>query len=94
MRSKWHWHRRVHCGTSAPRFFEPYWFAAQLEVAASQGRALLTHNRVDFEREFLVRFKKHRSHPGILVATRQTSQEMVHRLLIILDSTTAGEMQD
>ena len=60
--------------------------AEQLAYAISQNKTLLTHNRIDFENS--------QSHQGIIIATRQTAQEIVRRLLIILNNITADEMKD
>lgn len=64
----------------------------QLETAASRQLTLLTHNRVDFEEQIRKYFAAGKSHAGIIIATRHSPQEIVRRLLIILDSTTADEM--
>jgi predicted nuclease of predicted toxin-antitoxin system len=68
--------------------------AEQLEYAASQGAAILTHNRIDFEvlaREY---FEREKLHYGIIIAVRNPYQEIVQRLLTILNSTTADEMEN
>ncbi len=68
--------------------------AEQLEYAVSQQRAILTHNRIDFEvlaREY---FAQERLHYGIIIAVRNPYQEIVQRLLTILNSTTIDEMEN
>lgn len=64
----------------------------QLEYAASQGRAMLTHNRVHFEglaREWLA---SGRAHAGILIAVRRRAPDIAQRLLTILNHVAADEM--
>jgi predicted nuclease of predicted toxin-antitoxin system len=66
----------------------------QLEYAISRRAAILTHNRSDFEvlaREY---FEQEKTHYGIIVAFRNPYQEVVRRLLTILNSTTADEMEN
>ncbi|MEL7509947.1 MAG: DUF5615 family PIN-like protein [Cyanobacteria bacterium J06554_1] len=66
--------------------------AEQLEYSTSQGAAILTHNRTDFEDLAREYFDTGKSHSGIIVAIRRPYTEVVRRLLTILDSTTADEM--
>ena len=68
--------------------------AEQLEYATSQGAAILTHNRTDFEALAREYFNTGKSHSGIIVAVRKPYTEIVRRLLTILDSTTADEMEN
>lgn len=42
----------------------------QLEYAVRQERALLTHNRVDFEKLALTYFERSQTHYGIVLAVR------------------------
>ena len=68
--------------------------AEQLAFAAAQERALLTHNRIDFEnlaREWLA---AGRHHSGMFIAVRRRPHDILRRLLVILDQVTADEMQD
>lgn len=67
---------------------------AQLEYATQQGAAILTHNRIDFEVLAQTYFEQGKTHCGIIIAVRKPFQEIVRRLLLILDSTTADEMQN
>lgn len=67
--------------------------AEQLAYAVSQHKTSLTHNRVDFEalaKEYLA---DRNTHDDIL-AVRHPAQEIVRRLLRILDQVTADEMRD
>lgn len=66
----------------------------QLEYAVSQQSALLTHNRDDFARLAEEYFAAGRKHYGIIIAVRHPPQEIVRRLMIILNQTTADEMED
>jgi len=68
--------------------------AEQLEYAVSQRAAILTHNRIDFENLAREYFEQGRIHYGIIVAVRNPYQEIVRRLLAILNSTTADEMEN
>jgi hypothetical protein len=66
--------------------------AEQLEFAVSQERVLLTHNRVDFEVLARKYFEESRNHYGIIIAVRRLPNDMLNRLLEILNQTTADEM--
>ena len=68
--------------------------AEQLEYAISQSAAILTHNRTDFENLAREYFEQGKMHYGIVIAVRNPMPEIVRRLLLILDSTTADEMQN
>lgn len=66
----------------------------QLAHAVRLQHAILTHNRRDFEvlaRRYLA---EGRGHYGIIIAGRRPVQEVVRRLLIILDQFTADELRD
>ena len=68
--------------------------AAQLAFATAERRVFLTHNRVHFERLIEDRFHAGNDHPGVLFAARRLPGELVRRLLVILNSVTAGEMKN
>ncbi|HJQ32194.1 MAG TPA: DUF5615 family PIN-like protein [Pyrinomonadaceae bacterium] len=68
--------------------------AGQLAYAASRRRTLLTHNRDDFARLAQEYFASGRKHSGIIIAVRRTPHELGRRLLVILNQTTADEMED
>lgn len=68
--------------------------AEQLEYATSQSVTILTHNRADFENLAREYFGQERFHHGIIIAVRNPYQEIVRRLLTILNSTTADEMEN
>jgi len=66
----------------------------QLAYAASRNKALLTHNRADFETLAKEYFSTGKTHSGIIVATRHPPSEIVRRLLLILNRVTSDEMQN
>ena len=66
--------------------------ASQLSFAANNGRALVTHNRVDFERLAQDYFAAGQTHSGIIIAVRRPVSELVRRLLVVLNQLTADEM--
>lgn len=68
--------------------------AEQLDYAVGQKAAILTHNRTDFEGLAQAYFEQSKRHYGIIVAVRNPYQEIVQRLLTILNSTTADEMEN
>lgn len=68
--------------------------AEQLDYAVSQKAAILTHNRIDFEDLVLEYFEQERLHCGIIIAVRNPYLEIVQRLLTIMNSTTADEMEN
>ncbi len=68
--------------------------AEQLSYAASQGKALLTHNRADFEKLARAYFASGQEYCGIILAMRRPVYELVRRLLVILDNVTADEMHN
>ena len=66
----------------------------QMFYAVSLSRAIVTHNRADFEtqhREFLENGLKHF---GVIIAKRRRDAEVVARLLSLLDDATAQEMEN
>lgn len=66
----------------------------QLTYAVREQRALLTHNRVDFERLALEYFERAQGHFGIILAVRRPPSELVNRLLSLLNEATADEFQN
>jgi predicted nuclease of predicted toxin-antitoxin system len=67
---------------------------AQLAYAVSHAKALLSHNRADFEELARQYFQKGQAHFGIILAVRRSPQELARRLLGILNNITADEMQN
>lgn len=66
----------------------------QLALAVSHGRALVTHNRADFEELAQKYIMTEREHYGIILATRRQPYEIVRRLPKILNHLTADEMRN
>ncbi len=66
----------------------------QLAQALSQSRALLTHNRSDFETLALRYFREGQPHYGVIIAVQHPEYEIVDRLLVILNNVAADEMQN
>lgn len=64
----------------------------QLLYAVDHGMTLVTHNRVDFERLAQQYFRMGKKHHGIIISSRQPPQEIVRRLMRILNAVTADEM--
>ena len=52
----------------------------QLDLAASVGHCILTHNRLDFEQLHSNYLKNHKSHAGILIAKRRNPYEIAERV--------------
>jgi acetolactate synthase regulatory subunit len=68
--------------------------ANQLAFAASQRKAILTHNRVHFETLAQRYFEEKKTHSGIIIAVRRPPKELSRRILILLDSMTADEIEN
>ena len=68
--------------------------AEQLAYAVSQARALVTHNRIDFEALVQTYFEAEQMHYGMIFAVRRSPQEIAQRLLVILNQVTADDMQN
>jgi predicted nuclease of predicted toxin-antitoxin system len=66
----------------------------QLEYAITQGRALFTHNRHDFEKLAQEYFETQQTHYGIILAIRRTPFDIVKRLTPLLNEITADEFQN
>lgn len=64
----------------------------QLEFSIREGRVLLTHNRVDFERLALRYFEDQLTHAGMIVAFRRLPSDIVSRLLGIMSREDADAM--
>lgn len=68
---------------------------AQLAFATAEGRALVTHNRYDFEQLHKRYLAESRQHHGVILAMRRSNDAIVvGKLLALLDSVTADEMVD
>ncbi|NJL62505.1 MAG: DUF5615 family PIN-like protein [Methylacidiphilales bacterium] len=66
----------------------------QLLYAVNQQRALVTHNRSDFEALIQSYFSTGQKHYGVILAIRRSPQEIAQRLLAILNQVTADEMEN
>lgn len=66
----------------------------QLAHAASQRKALLTHNRVHFEALVQQYYATGRTHCGVIIAVRRSPYEILQRMLRLLDQLTADEMEN
>lgn len=67
---------------------------AQFEYAIENERAILTHNRVDFENLVQEYFSSHRKHYGVVISSRKPVKDILNNLLIVLNNYTSEEMQD
>ncbi|MEN3000313.1 MAG: DUF5615 family PIN-like protein [Armatimonadota bacterium] len=66
----------------------------QFAFAVENKMTLLTHNRVDFERLVKQYYEQNREHFGVIIAVRRPPNEVVARLLPILNSRTWDEMRN
>jgi len=66
----------------------------QFEYAAARDLTLLTHNRADFERLGMQYFDAGKHHSGIIIAVRRPPNDILHRLLTLLNQHTADEIAD
>ncbi len=67
----------------------------QIAFAVAQQRAIVTHNRHDFKKLHKSYLEKKLPHWGIIIVKRRRdSAIVVHKLLSILDSSTAAEFRE
>ncbi|MEL6552672.1 MAG: DUF5615 family PIN-like protein [Cyanobacteria bacterium J06621_11] len=64
----------------------------QLAYAASLGRCILTHNRVDYEKLHLTYIELEQQHSGIIVIPQSNAYEVAKRVGLLLDALTADEI--
>lgn len=57
-------------------------------------RAVVTHNRVDFEKPHAKFLESGMTHYGMIIAKRRKDADVVAKLLALLDTVTAEEMQN
>jgi len=57
-------------------------------------RAIVTHNRADFETQHRKFLENGLKHFGVIIAKRRKDAEVVARLLSLLDDATAQEMEN
>lgn len=68
---------------------------AQLRFAAEHHRALLTHNRIDFELLHRAALDRQESHAGIIIANRRGSHaDLARRIMKLLNFFTADEIRN
>jgi Domain of unknown function (DUF5615) len=68
--------------------------SSQMEYAVSLEYAVVTHNRVDYELLAQKYFADEKEHFGIIISVQRPPQEIVEKLLNILDDLTADEMKN
>jgi predicted nuclease of predicted toxin-antitoxin system len=66
----------------------------QLAYAVRERKAILTHNRADFEALAQVYRDAGKKHYGIILAKHHRPYELVRRLMRILNHVTADEMEN
>jgi Domain of unknown function (DUF5615) len=67
----------------------------QLQFAASQQRAMLTHNRGDFESLHRSALAEQHPHAGIIIANRRASDaDVARRVMKLLNLLSAEEMKN
>jgi uncharacterized protein YbgA (DUF1722 family) len=68
--------------------------AEQLDFAAKNRLAILTHNRADFEKLARQYVSTGQHHSGIFIAVRRSPYELARRILVLLNEITADEMDN
>lgn len=66
----------------------------QMLYAVSLRRAVVTHNRVDFEKQHAKFLESGMTHYGMIIAKRRKDAEVVNKMLSLLDAVTAEEMKN
>jgi predicted nuclease of predicted toxin-antitoxin system len=66
----------------------------QIVFATNEGRVLLTHNIQDFVPIFERWWHANRNHPGIVVSQQIPLGELQRRVMRLLDTVTADEMEN
>lgn len=66
----------------------------QMLYAVSQRRAVVTHNRVDFEKQHTKFLENGMNHYGVIIAKRRKDAEVINKMLALLDAVTAEEMKN
>ena len=65
---------------------------AQLAHAARQGRCMVTHNRVHFERLHVQMLEGGVGHAGVIVSAERRPHELARRIARLLNALTADEI--
>jgi len=68
--------------------------AEQLAFAVQREMAIVSHNRIDFERLARHYIDEGRRHSGIIIAVRRPPYDIARRLLLLLNRVAADEMVD
>jgi len=66
----------------------------QMLYSVSQKRAMVTHNRLDFEKQHVKFLENGMQHYGIIIAKRRRDTEVVSKILELLDAVTAEELKN
>lgn len=66
----------------------------QLEFAASQGRAIVTFNLVEFQHLAVQWLREGKEHWGIIVSPQRSFRETLKRLTRLLEATQAEELKN
>jgi len=66
----------------------------QMLYAVSLHRAVVTHNRVDFEKQHAKFLESGMNHYGVIIVKRRKDAEVVSKILALLDAVTAEDMQN
>ena len=66
----------------------------QLAIATKEERALLTHNRVDFEQLAKKYFEAGKDHFGIVIARVRSPYELKDRILSLVTSTEGTDLKN
>lgn len=56
-------------------------------------RAVVTHNRVDFEKQHAKFLESGMTHYGMIIAKRRKDAEVVNKMLSLLDAVNTEEMK-
>lgn len=67
---------------------------AQLQFAREHQRAIVTHNRSDFQRLVQVSFDSGDAHRGVVIARRRPPSAIAKRLTVLLNTHTARELRN
>jgi predicted nuclease of predicted toxin-antitoxin system len=66
----------------------------QMLYAVSERRAVVTHNRADFEKQHVKFLESGMNHYGVIAVKRRKDAEVVNKLLALLEAVTAEEMKN
>jgi predicted nuclease of predicted toxin-antitoxin system len=66
----------------------------QLKFAASLGRCLVTHNRVDFEKLYFQYMNENKQHSGIIIVPQKNAYEVARRISVLVNALTVEEINN